>query len=187
MKEKQNMNTKMLGIGFFVATFGLGCGNAEQKDAEPANGTIAATNDGANMSEGSRTAKPSAPVVIDGKVEATKATLAVSFAADVINANIEVWGVDGLSVSNFTLLRGGQPITQTRFAKGEHVDVEVTFTAPTTNRSNLAIKVSGDFGGAVRNRVQSFTVNGDLPPATKAPGDVKVGPDGTPVRVMKAE
>lgn len=181
------MNTKMLVIGIFVAMVGVGCGNAEQKDAEHANGTNVATNDGANMSEGSRTAKPSAPVVIDGKVEGSKATLSVGFTSDVTDAKIEVWGVDGLSVTNTTLLLGGQPVTQTRFAKGEHVDVEVTFTAPTTVRSNLAIKVGGNFGGAERERVQSFTVNGDLPPATKAPGDVKVGPDGTPVRVMKAE
>jgi len=181
------MNTKMMVLGFFVATIGLGCGNAEQKDPEHASGTTTATGDGTEMSEGSRTAKPSAPVVIEGKVEASKASLSVGFGSDVTDAKIEVWGVDGLSVTNFALLRGGQPITQTRFAKGEHVDVEVTFTAPTTVRSNIAIKVRGNFGGAERERVQSFTVNGDLPPATKAPGDVKVGPDGTPVRVMKAE
>jgi uncharacterized protein YfaS (alpha-2-macroglobulin family) len=187
MKEKQDMNTKMMMLGFLVATISLGCGNAEQKDAEHANGATTVTNEGTEMSEGSRTAKPSAPVIIDGKVEAGKASLSVGFSSDVTDAKIEVWGVDGLSVTNFTLLRGGQPITQTRFSKGEHVDVDVTFTAPTTVRSNLAIKVGGNFGGAERERVQSFTVNGDLPPATKAPGDVKVGPDGTPVRVMKAE
>lgn len=181
------MNTKMLLVGFFVALVSLGCGNAEQKDAEHASGASTTTNDGANMSEGSRTAKPSAPVVIEGKVEGNKATLSVGFSSDVTDAKIDVWGVDGLTVTNSTLTMNGQPVTQTRFVKGEHVDVQVTFTAPTTNRSNLAIKVRGNFGGAVRDRVQSFTVNGEFPPATKAPGEVKVGPDGTPVRVMKAE
>jgi hypothetical protein len=182
----KNMKTKLGLLGLVVTTLALGCGNVEPKEVEHANGA-AATNDGANKSEGSQTAKPSAPVVIDGKVEAGKASLVVGFTVEATDVNVEVWGVDGLTVTNFALMQSGQPVTQKRFSKGERVDVDVTFTAPTTVRSNVAIRVSGKFGGAERDKVQSFTVNGDLPPATKAPGEVKVGPDGTPVRVMKAE
>jgi len=126
-------------------------------------------------------------VVIDGKVEAANATLAVGFVAEATDVTIEVWGVDGLTVTSTGITKGGQAVAQTRFAKGDYVDVNVSFTAPTTVRSNLAIRVRGNFAGSVRERVQSFTVNGDLPSATKAPGEVKVGPDGNPVRVMKAE
>ena len=95
--------------------------------------------------------------------------------------------MDGLTVTSTGLVRGGQPVSPMQFAKGEHVELMVVFTAPTTVRTNLAVRVRGTFEGHVRERVQSFTVNGDLPPATTGPGEVKVGPDGKPVRVMKSE
>lgn len=165
----------------------VGCGNVEPKEADHA-GNTAVTNDGSDKPEGARDGKPSAPVVIDGKVEATTAKLGVGFVSEATEVNIEVWGVDGLVVTNSVLTRGGQALTlPSRFGKGEHVEVEVSFTAPTTVQTNLAIRVRGSFGGTVRERVQSFTVNGHLPAATKAPGEVKTGPDGTPVRVMKAQ
>lgn len=187
MKVVRNMKTTMTMFGFFVVAMGVGCGNVEPKDADHAENTPAALSDGSDKPEGKRTAKPSAPVVIDGKVETSKALLAVGFVSEATDVSIDAWGVDGLTVSSMRLVRGGQPVSLTRFAKGERVDVEVVFTASTTVRTNLAIRVRGNFGGSVRERVQSFTVNGDLPAATKAPGEVKVGPDGKPVRVMKAQ
>lgn len=174
-------------FGLLVTALGAGCGNVEPKEVDHAGTTTAAVIDDSDKPEGTRTAKPSAPVVIDGRVEAANATIDVGFVVDATDVTIEVWGVDGLTVSNTTITRGGQAVASTRFSRGEHVDVKVSFTAPATVRTNLAIRVRGNFGGSVRERVQSFTVNGDLPAATKAPGEVKVGPDGTPVRVMKAE
>lgn len=174
-------------VGLLVATLGLGCGNVEPKEAEHAGNTTVTTNDGPDKPRGVHEGKPSAPVVIDGKVGVTEATLAVGFVASATDVTIDVWGADGLTVTNSRITQAGQAVTATRFAKGEHVDVNVSFTAPTTVRTNLAIRVRGTFGGSVRERVQSFTVNGDMPAATKAPGEVKLGPDGTPVRVMKAE
>jgi hypothetical protein len=190
MKGIRNMNKTMWMLGLLVTTVGVGgaagCGNVEPKEADHAS-NVKTTNDGPDKPEGPRTGKPSAPVVIDGTVQATTATFGVGFVADATDVVIDVWGVDGLTVSSTAITKGGQAVTQTRFVKGEHVDVNVTFTAPTTVQSNLAIKVRGTFGGRVQDRVQSFTVNGNLPRAEKAPGDVKVGPDGTPVRVMKAQ
>jgi hypothetical protein len=155
------------------------------KDIDHAgNSTAPQTTD---KSEGVRAEKPSAPVVIDGRVEAAMATLDVGFVTDATDVTIDVWGVDGLTVTNTGITMGGQAVApQSRFARGDHVDVNVAFTAPSTVRTNLAIRVRGNFGGSVRERVQSFTVNADAPPATKAPGDVRTGPDGSPVRVMKA-
>lgn len=187
MKGIWKMRTKLLTCGFFVALLSAGCGNVEPKDADRASATTDVTSDGLDKPEGERTAKPSAPVVIDGKVEEGKALLVVGFVADATDVHIDVWGVDGLTVTSMGLVRGGQAVTQTQFAKGERVEVEVAFTAPTTVRTNLAIQVRGSFAGHVRERVQSFTVHGELPSAKKAPGEVKVGPDGKPVRVMKVQ
>lgn len=184
------MKTTIWNLGLLVTVMGVGggagCGNAEPKEADHAGG-LSAVMDGSDKPEGPRTAKPSAPVVIDGKLEAANAMFAVGFVTDATDVTIDVWGVDGLTVTSMGITKGGQAVAQTRFAKGEQVDVNVSFTAPTTVRTNVAIRVRGNFGGSVRERVQSFTVNADLPAATKAPGEVKVGPDGTPVRVMKAE
>lgn len=174
-------------LGFVVATFGVACGNVEPKEADHAGVTTTAASDGLDKPEGRRTEKPAAAVVIDGKVEATSATLAVGFLTEATDVAIDVWGVDGLTVTSKAITSGGQAVERTRFAKGEHVDVIVAFTASTTVRTNLAVRVRGRFGGAVRERVQSFTVHEDLPAATKAPGEVRIGPEGTPVRVMKAE
>jgi hypothetical protein len=187
MKEIRNVKTTMWMLGLLVTAFGAGCGNTEPKEADHAENATAPLSDGSDKPEGTRTAKPSAPVVIDGKVEAAQAILDVGFVADATDVAIDVWGVDGLTVTSVGITKGGQAVAQSRFSKGEHVDVKVSFTTPTTVRTNLAIRVRGNFGGNVRERVQSFTVNADLPAATKAPGDVRVGPDGTPVRVMKAQ
>lgn len=181
------MKTTIWMVGLLVTAIGAGCGNVESKEVDHASGGPDAVMDGSDKPTGPRTAKPSAPVVIDGKVEAVNATLAVGFATDATDVTIDVWGVDGLTVISTGITKGGQAVAQTRFVKGEHVDVNVSFTAPTTVRTNLAIRVRGNFGGSVRERVQSFTVNADLPAATKAPGEVKVGPDGRRVRVMKAQ
>ena len=181
------MKTTIWTLGLLVMAICTSCGNAEPKEADHAGGVTSAVTDGSDKPEGRRTAKPSAPVVIDGKLDATNATLAVGFVVDATDVTIDVWGVDGLTVTSMGITKGGQAVAQTRFAKGEHVDVAVSFTAPTNVQTNLAIRVRGNFGGGVRERVQSFTVNGELPAATKGPGDVRVGPDGTPVRVMKAE
>jgi hypothetical protein len=174
-------------LGLLVTALGAGCGNAEPKEADHAASTTAAVSDDSDKPEGTRTAKPSAPVAIHWKVGAANATIDVGFMVDASDVTIDVWGVDGLTVTSTGITRAGQAVASTQFSKGEHVDVNVSFTAPTTVRTNLAVRVRGNFGGSVRERVQSFTVNGDLPAATKAPGEVKVGPDGTPVRVMKAE
>ena len=186
MRKARNMSTRMSSLGLLLIGTLAACGNVEPKDADHAGGTSSPSNESTDKLEGSRTAKPSAPVVIDGRVNAGKATLDIGFVTEATDVTIEAWGVDGLTVTSTAITKGGQPVSQSRFGRGEHVDVDVSFAAPNTVRTNLAVRVRGNFGGSVRERVQSFTVNGDAPPATKAPGDVRVGPDGTPVRVMKA-
>lgn len=141
---------------------------------------VASTTEGSDK-HASHTEKPAAPVGVEAKLEASRAAIDVVFEADAADVKVEVWGVDGLVVTSEKA-----PIEGQKFARGEKVTLSVSFTAPAT-RADLAVRVRGTFDGRTRDRVRSFTVNPTAPPAQNAPGEVKVGPDGQPVRVMKAE
>jgi hypothetical protein len=181
------MKKTVYAIGLLFGTTVIACGNVERKDVDHAGDTTAATNESADQREGTHTEKPSAPVVIEGQVGTSSATLKVGFLSDASDVVIEAWGVDGLAVTSSTMTVNGQPVSQSRFARGEYVQMNVSFTAPLAVRTNLGIRVRGVFGGKERERVQSFTVNADAPAVTKGPGEVRTGPDGVPVRVMRGE
>lgn len=164
---------------FLLACVALGgCETAVRK--EPDHGGPAAEANAGEARE-TRTQKPGAPVKVAGKLATSSAALRVAFEEDARDVTVEVWGVDGLVVTSEK-----EPVQGRRFGRGETVDVDVSFTAPAT-RADLAVRVRGTFGGRVRERVQSFTVNAGAPSATPAPGEVKMGPDGKPVRVMRGE
>ncbi len=181
------MKTTVYTLGLLFSTTLIACGNVERKDPDHAGDTTAAANESLDQPNGAHTEKPSAQVVIEGQVGTSNATLKVGFLSDASDVVIEAWGVDGLAVTSSTMTVNGQPVSQSRFARGEYVQVNVSFTAPLAVRTNLAIRVRGTFGGKEREKVQSFTVNPDAPAATKGPGEVRTGPDGLPVRVMKGE
>jgi len=180
--KKIRMKTSDMRAGWLISCLVLAaCGTVEKPD--PGHGgeeaTSAATNTDASGEH--RTEKPGAPVKIEGSLSGSNAAISVMFEADASDVSVEVWGVDGLVVTS-----AKQPLQGARFARGDKAPIDVSFTAP-ANRADLAVKVRGTFGGRVRERVQSFSVNASAPPATNAPGEVKLGPDGQPVRVMKAE
>ncbi|HVK65499.1 MAG TPA: hypothetical protein VM694_13540 [Polyangium sp.] len=157
------------------------CGTVERK--EPDLGGPEAPLTEANAEEGGevRTQKPGAPVKVEGKLAASSAALTVDFEEAASDVTVEVWGVDGLVVTS-----AKEPVQNRRFGQGEKVGVEVSFTAPAT-RADLAVRVRGTFNGRVRERVQSFTVNAGAPSLTQPPGEIRTGPDGRPVRVMRPE
>ncbi|TKD10211.1 hypothetical protein [Polyangium fumosum] len=166
---------------WMLACVVAGCGTVDRK--EPDHVGPEAPLAEANAEEGSavRTQKPGAPVKVEGKLGASSAALTVDFEEAASDVTVEVWGVDGLVVTS-----AKEPVQNRRFGQGEKVSVEVSFTAPAT-RADLAVRVRGTFDGRVRERVQSFTVNAGAPSLTQPPGELRTGPDGKPVRVLRAE
>ncbi len=157
------------------------CEPALQKEPDHCGPEAPSAETQANEGGAIRTEKPGAPVKVEGELSTSNAAVVVAFEDDASDVTVEVWGVDGLVVTS-----AATPIQNRRLAKGERLEVPVSFTAPAT-RADLAVRVRGTFSGRVRERVRSFTVNAGAPPATQAPGEVKTGADGKPVRVLKAE
>jgi hypothetical protein len=185
----------MRALVVFVCTALAACGTVDRQDPGGAENGVAmagsenppipageatSTNSGEKPG-GSHAEKPSAPVTIEGKLDGSHAALEIVFEANASDVSIEVWGVDGLVVTS-----AKTPIQNRSFNANERVAVDVSFTAPAT-RADLAVSVRGTFAGRERARVRSFTVNASAPSLTPAPGDVRTGPDGRPVRVMKSQ
>jgi hypothetical protein len=177
MKRGDEMRALFLLAGVAIA----GCGTVDRKDVDHGGPEAPAAEAKAEAGGEFRTQKPGAPVKVEGRLAASSASLSIDFAEDASDVTVEVWGVDGLVVTS-----AGEPVQGRRFGKGEKLDVDVSFTAPAT-RADLAVRVRGTFDGRVRERVQSFTVNAGAPSATPPPGEVRTGPDGKPVRVIKSE
>lgn len=171
---------RLLGITLAGALSACGC--AERKEPQTQtnpipNGAETTT----NTEIGPHTDKPSAPVTITATLTATNAAVEIVFGEDASDVTVEVWGTDGLVVTS-----APKPIAGRAFARGEKLPLSVSLTAPAT-RADLAVRVRGTFGGRARAEVRSFTWNASAPPAQPAAGEVRLGPDGRPVRVMKAE
>ena len=195
----------LVGVGFLVMTAACGTesarppappGNTEEPaktaPAEPTAATTAATTnadstatadvakDADKANPPSQTAKPSAPVEMTAKLRNGGADLDIVFAADATNVTIKVWGVDGL-----TLTKGATPVSAASVRSGQSMKVSVEYNAPTATQSNLAMSVSGTFGGRDQAKVQSFTINASAPSAAAPVGETKVDKDGRRVKVMK--
>ncbi|MDI1479720.1 hypothetical protein [Polyangium sp. y55x31] len=166
---------------FLLACVVAACGTVERK--EPDHGGPETPSVETNADEGGevRTQKPGAPVKVEGRLAGSSAVLTVDFEEAASDVTVEVWGVDGLVVTS-----AKEPVQNRQFGRGDKASVEVSFTAPAT-RADLAVRVRGTFEGRVRERVQSFTVNAGAPSLTQPPGEIRTGPDGKPVRVMRPE
>jgi len=179
MRHKKNIPAGFGVVLLFVAL--SACGTVEKKEPLASTGGEEKHADKAAETGGSHTEKPSAPVSIEGKLDGGQAALELVFETDATNVSVTVWGTDGVTVTS-----AKDPIQNRRVAKGERLTLDVSFVAP-TNRADVAVSVRGQFGGKELSKVRSFTVNPAAPPLTNAPGEVKTGPDGQPVRVMKAQ
>lgn len=119
--------------------------------------------------------KPSAPVEVMAHLAPNGAKLTVKFESDASDVKIAVGGVDGLVIN-------GEPVIVEKgtFARGDAKVFDVLFT-PGQGRSQLVVSVSGNFNGASRARVASFTMgDGPLPQN----GEVMTTDDGEKVKVM---
>lgn len=154
------------------------CACAERKEPQASQDTVVTNPDGTN---GSHTAKPSAPVTIKATLSEGNAAIELSFDADASNVSVDVWGTGGLVVTS-----AATPIQGRAFSRGEKMPLAIAFTAPET-RSDLAVRVRGTFGGKERDVVRSFSLHAEAQAPNGTSGEVRVGPDGQPVRVMKAE
>ncbi len=198
----------LVGVGFLVMTAACGSESArppappgntdETTKATPVEPTTAATTptnattgtDGATVADGAKapdkanppeqTAKPGAPVDVTAKLRTGGADLDIVFAADATNVTIKVWGVDGL-----TITKGATPVSAPSMRSGQSMKVSVDYTAPAATQSNVAVSVTGMFGGREQAKVQSFTINAGAPPAAAPGGEIKVDKDGKRVKVMK--
>jgi hypothetical protein len=124
--------------------------------------------------------KPRAPVRVDGTLGAGSAHLKLTFEAAADRVDVKVYGVDGLEVTSAELaVRDGS------FAKGEAKELDVSFTAPSGERSHLAISISGEFSGVPRTTVRSFTVGEPSETRRRASKEkVKTTPEGERLKVM---
>lgn len=100
--------------------------------------------------------KPQAPVAISATLQSGRATVTVGFQAPASDVSVEVHGVDGLVVTSAAV-----PLSGGRFARGQAVTLDVTFTDG-PGPGQLAVSVTGQFRGARRNAVATFVTR---PPA----------------------
>ncbi len=107
--------------------------------------------------------KPQAPVEVQAELASHGARVTVRFLADVAAAKVEFHGAEGLVVTSPT----GEQAIETA-ARGTERTFEITYT-PGPGASLLAVGVTGDFSGAHRRRVVSFTVGSGAGPGA-APG-----------------
>ena len=125
--------------------------------------------------------KPQAPVAVTATLGDGRAIVTVRFDAPATDAAVEVHGVDGLVVTSAAV-----PLSGGRFARGESVRLEVTFTegdAP----GLLAVSVSGSFGGAHRIATASFAARSPAPEQLKRAGSASPDSTGRRIKVMPAE
>ena len=124
--------------------------------------------------------KPGAPVAIVGSMKSSHASVEITFEVAAKEVVVRVYGTDGLVVHG-----SETPVTNGTFDAGETLELAVDYT-PGPGHSNLAVVVSGQFGGSQSSRVASFTV-GDEPPPSKGRSDVTTNEKGERIIVMPAE
>ena len=131
-------------------------------------------------SEALKPGKPAAPVEIVGSIQSSNASLTITFKMAGEDVAVRVYGTDGLVVSgNETRITNGS------FKAGQTLKLDAAYTPP-PGQSNLAVVVSGQFGGNRRSRVVSFTV-GDKRLPSQPRSDITVNEKGKTIIVLPAE
>ncbi len=124
------------------------------------------------------TAKVSAPVVVDAKLEGERAHVTLRFDSPATDVQVNVSGVDGLTVRS-----AATPVAGTSFTKSSETSFDVDFT-PGPGRSLLVVAVTGMFQGGHMSKVQSFTLGTPTEEQKKASGTTVTGSDGERIKVM---
>jgi hypothetical protein len=126
-------------------------------------------------------AKSRAPVEVTGKVGSSTAVLTLSFAVAGTGVRVDVHGTNGLRVTSTRNALADQVVTA-----GQTVEIDVAFEAP-AGASNLAVIVSGVFGGVRNAKAVTFSVGQETPAQSqKAAAGVRVEPTGERVKEMPA-
>lgn len=123
------------------------------------------------------TAKVSAPVTVDAKLDGERARVTLRFNAPASDVQVNVSGVDGLTVRS-----GATPVAGTSFTNAGETSFDVDFT-PGPGRSHLVVAVTGTFQGGPLSKVASFAV-GTPTAEQKSSGNTITGSDGERIKVM---
>jgi hypothetical protein len=98
------------------------------------------------------TVKTGAPIEVKGTLADRSAAIEVTFHSPARDVQIDVSGADGLVVQG-----DPTPVKGRSVEAGETLRFEIGFV-PAGEHSNLAVVVSGSFGGLKRSRAASFTI-----------------------------
>lgn len=125
-------------------------------------------------------AKSGAPVTMKAKFPTDRsADLDLVFSLEGKDVQIDVYGVDGLTVT-----KPAKSGPRAAVRAGEVLAIAVEFTAPADRDSNLAVRVVGMFAGSKQSRVQSFTVRATAPAAKQPEEALVTDKQGRKLKVM---
>jgi hypothetical protein len=124
------------------------------------------------------TAKAGAPVVVDAKLDGERAHVTLRFSAPASDVQVNVSGVDGLTVRS-----APTPVAGSSFVQSGETSFDVEFT-PGPGRSLLVVAVTGLFDGSHLSKVASFTVGKPSEEQRKASGTAITGSDGERIKVL---
>ncbi|MFP2904040.1 hypothetical protein ACLESD_02995 [Pyxidicoccus sp. 3LFB2] len=126
------------------------------------------------------TAKVSAPVAVDAKLDGGRAHVTLRFDASASDVQVNVSGLDGLTVRS-----AGTPVAGNSFTKSGETSFDVEFT-PGPGRSHLVVAVTGSFEGSHMSKVASFAVGTPTAEQKQSSGTTVTGSDGERIKVMPA-
>ena len=124
------------------------------------------------------TAKVAAPVTVDAKLDGKRAHVTLRFEAPASHVQVNVSGVDGLTVRS-----APTPVAGTHFTNASETSFDVDFT-PGPGRSHLVVAVTGTFQGSHMSKVASFAVGTATAEQQKASGTILSDSDGERIKVM---
>ncbi len=168
----------MRGALFLLVLGGIGCGASPAP--EPPKDAAAAVQPVAQVPKpqaatDSISGKDGAPVRVQATLGEAAARVEVTFLRAGRDVTVELSGTDGL-----TILGDSLPIQGGSFSAGQTVGFDVAFSRSQPH-SNLAVLVSGDFGGGRRLRSASFTVG--EPTKVRAQSESIVDAQGNRIKI----
>ncbi len=123
----------------------------------------------------------SAPVAVNFQVGADAGKITLTFDAPASGVHVNVYGVDGLSVTS-----APQPISGADFAKCDAPSFDVAYVAG-QGRSHLVVAVTGNFKGSVRSSTFSHAIGTRSAEQRKAVGSAMTDSDGKRIKLMPGQ
>ncbi len=109
------------------------------------------------------TPKAGAPVELSADVQPEEAVVTAVFSGEGVDVQLTAWGATGLSVDG----------EQLRWSGDVRDGQEVTVPVPYEGTGDLAVRVTGTFGGESIDEVRSFTVGERSPTPVPTDGKTK--------------